>query len=139
MYLFISFRFLRFLKKKVKNKAQVEGSICEAYIVEEMSYFANHFFNDNLSAQRMKFGRNEEWIDPNLVPFSIFNYSGRGHGPCKERYLDDNEYRAAQTYILRNCEEAQEIYQYVILSFMVVYIQSFCISSFITIQEDGLS
>ncbi|KAI9087874.1 hypothetical protein K1719_030204 [Acacia pycnantha] len=37
-------RFLYTLKQKVGNKAQVEASICEAYIAEETSMFCSHYF-----------------------------------------------------------------------------------------------
>ncbi|KAG8369017.1 hypothetical protein BUALT_Bualt15G0106500 [Buddleja alternifolia] len=36
--------FLNTLKRKVKNKARVEGSIVEAYLIEETSTFCSHFF-----------------------------------------------------------------------------------------------
>jgi hypothetical protein len=36
------------LKKKVKNKAHVEASICEVYIVEEISTFISYYFEPHL-------------------------------------------------------------------------------------------
>jgi hypothetical protein len=36
------------LKKKVKNKAHVEASICEAYIIEEISTFISYYFKPHL-------------------------------------------------------------------------------------------
>lgn len=98
----------------MKNKAHVEGSICEAYIVEEMSFFANHFFEKDVPPyKRMRVGRNEEGVDKNILPCSIFNYPIRGQGRMTERWLSQEELHAAHTYILQNCEEAQPIYQYV--------------------------
>ncbi|XP_038680928.1 uncharacterized protein LOC119981859 [Tripterygium wilfordii] len=47
-------RFLHSLKKKVKNKARVEGSICEAYIVEETSSFASYYFEPHVSSRRTR-------------------------------------------------------------------------------------
>ncbi|XP_052117681.1 uncharacterized protein LOC110281750 [Arachis duranensis] len=38
-------RFLHHLKKKVKNKTHVEGSIVESYLIEEISYFCEYYFN----------------------------------------------------------------------------------------------
>ena len=39
---------------------------------------------------------------------SIFNNIGRSYGRAKTRYfLDDQEYHAAHTYILLNCEEVK--------------------------------
>jgi hypothetical protein len=36
------------LKKNVKNKGHVEASICEAYIVEEISTFISYYFKPHL-------------------------------------------------------------------------------------------
>ncbi|XP_056158503.1 uncharacterized protein LOC130134826 [Syzygium oleosum] len=41
-------RFLYHLKKKVKNKACVEASICNAYIVEEVTTFASYYFKPHM-------------------------------------------------------------------------------------------
>jgi len=51
-------RFIRNLKQKVTNQAYVEGSICQAYLLEEMSTFASYYY----------------------PPLSIFNYPGRPSG-----------------------------------------------------------
>ena len=47
MFIFF-FRFLHSLKQKVKNKARVEGSICEAYLVEETSTFASFYYPNHV-------------------------------------------------------------------------------------------
>jgi hypothetical protein len=44
----IQSRYLFNLKKKVKNKAHVEASICEAYIIEEISTFISYYFEPHL-------------------------------------------------------------------------------------------
>jgi hypothetical protein len=36
------------LKRKVKNKAHVLASICEAYIVKDISIFISHYFKLHL-------------------------------------------------------------------------------------------
>jgi hypothetical protein len=36
------------LKRKVKNKTHIEASICEAYIVEEISIFILNYFKPHL-------------------------------------------------------------------------------------------
>ncbi|XP_039126916.1 uncharacterized protein LOC120263060 [Dioscorea cayenensis subsp. rotundata] len=46
MYLFE--RFLHHIKKKVKILACVEGSICEAYVIEEISFFCSSYFEPNV-------------------------------------------------------------------------------------------
>ena len=42
------YRMLHELKKKVKNKARVEGSICEAYLIQETSHLLPIIFNPML-------------------------------------------------------------------------------------------
>ncbi|OMO93426.1 hypothetical protein COLO4_16857 [Corchorus olitorius] len=37
-------KFLQKLKKTIKNKSNVEGSICQAYIANEINFFVQHYF-----------------------------------------------------------------------------------------------
>ncbi|KAL0325043.1 UNVERIFIED_CONTAM: hypothetical protein Sradi_5073600 [Sesamum radiatum] len=53
-------RFLRELKKKVKNKAHVEASIVEAYIVEEIGWFTSHYFEPHVTCKRRRLSRNDD-------------------------------------------------------------------------------
>ncbi|RDX72139.1 hypothetical protein CR513_48416, partial [Mucuna pruriens] len=50
--------FLYSLKNKVKNKAMVETSICEAYLVEETSTFASFYYPDKIETKRTRIPRN---------------------------------------------------------------------------------
>ncbi|XP_074356714.1 uncharacterized protein LOC141696477 [Apium graveolens] len=100
-------RFLRHLKNNVKNKAQVEGSICNAFLVEEASTFCSHYFKQHVQTKHRKVPRNDssgggESFGGNI---SIFSHPGRSHGSVITRYLDDREYMAAHNYILFNCPE----------------------------------
>lgn len=45
-------RFIKKLKQKVRNKARVEGSIVEAYLVEEISHFTSLFLPDLIASSR---------------------------------------------------------------------------------------
>lgn len=47
-------RFLHTLKKKVKNKAHEEGSICEAYLLEETSIFCSHYFEAHIHTRNRR-------------------------------------------------------------------------------------
>ncbi|GKC29203.1 hypothetical protein Tco_1036497 [Tanacetum coccineum] len=86
-------RYLYHLKKKVKNKARVESSICEAYIMEEISNFCTHYFESHVETNSRRVGRNDDGgnLNPNRFSLSIFNHRGRPSGTCKRRYLDDDE------------------------------------------------
>ena len=43
------------IKKKVKNKAFLKASICEAYIVEEISTFISYYFEPHLRTRSTAF------------------------------------------------------------------------------------
>ena len=106
IYIYV-YRFLRHLKKNVGNKARVEGSICNAYLVEEASNFCSHYFESHVHTRQRNVPRNDDGgvvvpIEGNL---SIFTYPGRSYGTAKPRPIEGEELRAAQTYILLNCDE----------------------------------
>jgi hypothetical protein len=48
------------LKKKVKNKAHVEASICEVYIVEEISIFILYYFELHLRTRINRVSRHDD-------------------------------------------------------------------------------
>ncbi|XP_016177767.1 uncharacterized protein LOC107620058 [Arachis ipaensis] len=94
-------RFLHHLKKKVKNKAHVEGSIIESYLIEEISHFCEYYFSQTSIDTK----QNDEGDDSLQPTLSIFNLPGCLAGECKTRYLDDKEFSAAMNHILINCDE----------------------------------
>ncbi|OMO58327.1 Transposon, En/Spm-like protein [Corchorus capsularis] len=100
-------RFLHHLKKKVRNRNCVEGSICEAYLIEEISTFCSHYFEINVQTRLNRVPRNDDGgdVDPK-GRLSIFTHAGQSFGPtgCR-RYLTDDEYNTAVIYVLMNCEE----------------------------------
>ena len=105
------YRYLRRLKNNVRNKAKVEGSICNAYLVEETSSFCAHYFEPYVNTRHRKVPRNVQiFRDENQEHeglLSIFKHPGRAFGKEKFRYLNAEEYHAARTYILLNCEEVK--------------------------------
>lgn len=96
------------MKNNVKNKARVEGSICNTYLVEEASSFCSYYFEPHVNTKHLKVSRNDdgafegEEYEGNL---SIFTYPGHSFGRTKKRFLTDDEIQAAHTYILLNCPE----------------------------------
>ncbi|XP_019197078.1 PREDICTED: uncharacterized protein LOC109190933 [Ipomoea nil] len=105
-------RFLNHLKSKMKNNRYVEGSIADAYMLEESTHFASFYFDDDVQSRRTMIGRNlnDGGIDHNLpITLSIFNRPGRSMGKRRTRYLSAEEHFAAHQYVLLNCEEVQPI------------------------------
>ncbi|XP_073152072.1 uncharacterized protein [Henckelia pumila] len=101
-------RFLRRLKNNVRNKAKVEGSICNAYLIEEASSFCAYYFADSVKTRHCKCPRNSDDARPIVSNmFSIFKFFGRPIGAYVSIWLDDKEYHAARTYILLNYDEVK--------------------------------
>jgi hypothetical protein len=66
------------LKKNVKNKAHVEASICEAYIVEEISTFISYYFEPHLRIRINRVPRRDNGGEvPSSGNLSIFSNPGR--------------------------------------------------------------
>lgn len=101
-------RYLRKLKLNVKNKNRVEGSIANAYLMEETSSFCSYYFEEHVGTKARNVPRNDDvGCDENdqadVIP--LFKQPGRAFGKKKKRYLDDREYKAARLYVLLNCDE----------------------------------
>lgn len=92
----------------MKNKARVEGSICEAYIREEIALFCSLYFEPDIATRLTRPPRNDDGGDvDSMGRLSIFKHSGRPIGGTKNnaRYLSQEDYDAASIYVLMNCEE----------------------------------
>jgi hypothetical protein len=102
------------LKKKVKNKVHVEASICEAYIVEEISTFISYYFEPHL---RMRINRVPWHDDGGTVSsngnLSIFSNPRRptNKNAVRGRYLSKIEFKQAHNYVLFNCDELRPFIQ----------------------------
>jgi hypothetical protein len=102
------------LKKKVKNKAHVEASICEAYIVEEISTFISYYFEPHL---RTRINRVPRHDDGSEVPYSgnlsIFSNTGRPtpKNAVRVRYLSKIKFKQAHNYVLFNYDELRPFIQ----------------------------
>jgi hypothetical protein len=96
------------LKKKVKNKAHIEASICEAYIVEEISTFISYYFKPHLRTRINRVLRHDDGDEvPSSENLSIFSNPGRStpKNTVRGRYLFEIEFRQAHNYALFDCDE----------------------------------
>ena len=97
-----------FLKKKVRNKAYVEGSIAEAYIAEELCTFCSMYFDSTFVSRFSRKSRNFDGGEiESFGRLSIFSQPGRALGGGVRRYLEDREYTAIMIYVLLNCDEVE--------------------------------
>ena len=97
------------LKRMVKNKARVEGSICQAYLMRETTYFTSYYFEDHVPSMRTRSRRNEEVHEPEgyQPSLSIFRVVGNPGGKTKTRFLSYEESHAAHLHVLLNCVEVE--------------------------------
>ncbi|KAJ7968830.1 Transposon, En/Spm-like protein [Quillaja saponaria] len=96
------------LKKKARNKACVEGSICEAYCLEEISNFCAMYFKSNVPTKLNRVPRQDDGgnMDCN-GRLSVFCQSGRAFGFHKIRPLTDIQLQSANIYVLLNTIEIE--------------------------------
>ena len=96
-----------YLKKKVTNKAKVEGSICDTYLTDEITNFASYYFGDDVQTIWNRVPMNNDGglksLDRQL---SIFSYSGKKLSRRSyKRQLSLAQMKIAHNYICFNCEE----------------------------------
>ncbi|KAL8098120.1 hypothetical protein AgCh_031041 [Apium graveolens] len=102
-------RLMGMLKRAVKNRACIEGSICEAYSFNEISMFVSDYFPDEVLTKANRAPRNDDGGNIELNGrVSVFGLSGWAYGKEKRMFLSEKDLYAAHTYILLNCEEIDE-------------------------------
>ncbi|KAL0345545.1 UNVERIFIED_CONTAM: hypothetical protein Sradi_4385800 [Sesamum radiatum] len=95
-------RFLRELKKKVENKAHVEASIIEAYIIEVIDLFTSQYFESDMQSKRTMPHRNDERTSSDHgIQVSIFYYPGGASGAPNKRWLSGPERHIIKTNIFK--------------------------------------
>ncbi|GLU07104.1 hypothetical protein SLE2022_240770 [Rubroshorea leprosula] len=94
------------LKLTVKNKARPEASICESYIMSEITNFIFHYFDDGLHSIVDNPPRNIVVGFGDNSGLSIFKCVGKRIGfKIERRCLAVEERKAASYYVLMNYEE----------------------------------
>ena len=88
----------------VHNKARPEGSMAEAYVANECLTFCSRYLS-NIKTHFSRVDRNDdiELVFPRQL--SVFSKLGKPLGKAHVRTLSLDEYKQAQLYVLRNCEE----------------------------------
>ncbi|XP_039140530.1 uncharacterized protein LOC120277753 [Dioscorea cayenensis subsp. rotundata] len=101
-------RYLRRLKSYVRNKARPEGSIAEAYIVQECMHFCSRYLH-RTETRINRVGRNDEGrgVHSHSV-LHVFSQAGRPLLGKKYDQLSLTEWDQATIYVLENCEEIRE-------------------------------
>ncbi|VFQ82010.1 unnamed protein product [Cuscuta campestris] len=100
----MSSRLMHTLKEFVRNKAQPEGSIAEAYIADECLTFCSRYLH-RAETRFNRLERNEDGGKTHHQVISVFSKFGKtiGHGVVKSLSFEDWE--RAHLYVLRNCKD----------------------------------
>lgn len=101
------------LKRKVKNRSYVEGSICEAYSFDKISTFVSDYFLDEVLTKANRVSRYDDGDNVELNGrLCVFGLLCCANGKGKRIFLFEKELHAAHIYILLNCEEIDEFVRY---------------------------
>lgn len=107
LYSSFIFRNLGTLKKYVRNKARPEGSIAEAYTVNEALTFCSmylHGIETCFTRDERNEDNREEQASGHL---SIFSQQARPIGGRQLQQLSKEELEKAHWYVINNCRELQ--------------------------------
>jgi hypothetical protein len=95
------------LKSYVRNKSRPEGSIAEAYLVEECLTLCSRYLNSGVETRLNRMRRNSDRSE--VEDSYFFPYIGHPIGKKGEAiYLDSNSKSQAHRYILFNCDAVQK-------------------------------
>ena len=98
-------RCLKTLHKNCRNKAKIEASIVEAYILEEVSNFTEKYYTENLpSVHNLPPRYNAGESESNL---SLFQGQLRSASASTTKHLSIEEWRSIMLYVLTNLVEVQ--------------------------------
>ena len=104
------------LKSYVRNKSCLEGSIVEAYLVEECLTFCSRYLHDGVQSWLNRMSRNNdtcalsEFEASNIFPNRGKPIGGKGKG--KKFSLDEKSRAQAHKYILINCDKVDKYLRY---------------------------
>ena len=101
----LSNRALGRYKSYVKNKARPEGSIAEAYIINESLSFCSLYL-DSIETKFNCVERNDDG-GQRVGGLSVFSQNVRPFGKAQIE-LSQQEIDIAHWYVLNNCDEVQE-------------------------------
>ncbi|KAI9077247.1 hypothetical protein K1719_040818 [Acacia pycnantha] len=91
-------RFLRTLKNKIKNPRYVEGSIAEAFLVEEATKFASYYYPPEMISRWRGVPRSDDGGDT-CNQNSIFNFPGRVVGKHWRSTLEGRDKQVAECFL----------------------------------------
>ena len=119
-------RYMGTLKSYVRNKSRPEGSIAEAYLVEECLSFCSRYLHESVQTKFNRRPRNNDDCGSNEVDtFNLFPNKGCPLGGKKGDpfVIDDKSRTQAHAYVLNNCDQVQEYVRYFDLPMILSFTQ----------------
>jgi hypothetical protein len=96
-------RCLKLLRKKCRNKAKIEASVAEAFVLEEVSTFTQAYYTEKLPSVHNPTPRYN--VDENSSNLSLFKGDlGRGSAGANKNLTHD-EWSTIMIYLLLNLDE----------------------------------
>lgn len=90
----------------MRNTSRPEGSIAEAYLLEECLTFCSRYLDD-VETKFNKVRRNDDFGGDDSVEFPIFSKPGRHIGKEESVVLDQEKRKRAHQYVLFNCSSIE--------------------------------
>jgi hypothetical protein len=98
-------RTLKLVHKKCRNKARIEASVAEAYIVEEVSNFTEKYYKENLPSVHDHFPRYN--VVENQSKLSLFQGQFGSASASTTNQLTNEEWHSIMLYVLLNSPEVE--------------------------------
>ncbi|KAG7548000.1 putative transposase Ptta/En/Spm plant [Arabidopsis suecica] len=95
-------RYMYHLKKKVKNKAKIGGSIVAQSVIEEISYATRNHFGHLQTPENLE-DVQFSYVYPDIP--TLFKPLGHIGGKFSNGWLTDYDYTVLQTFLMLNCAE----------------------------------
>jgi hypothetical protein len=96
-------RTLKLIRKKFRNKARIEASVVEAYIVEEVSNFTEKYYKENLPSV-LDHSPHYNVVE-NQSKLSLFQGQFGSASAYTTKQLTIEEWRSIMPYVLLNSPE----------------------------------
>jgi hypothetical protein len=112
-------RRLYTLKRYVRNRARLEGSIAEAYIADECLTFCSKYMDD-VETRFNQESRNKGFSNEEAYNVDVFGHGVNFTSACELVY-DDSAIDQMVWYVLNNCSQVDKYVRYVIKWYGMVY------------------
>ena len=114
-------RYMYHLKKKVKNKAHIGGSIVAQYVNEEISTASTNFFGNPYVVPEVPLPGEVRFTYQYPDVPNLFYHEGRVSGKSEEKWLTDDDYTVLQTFLMLNCDTFESYERYFDYFFLLLF------------------